>query len=196
MSEINRMAIVVLAALVIIVMAVVTFIAWAAPDETIDRLGDFVQYLTAHNDDASKLILTLGALTLVILAILVIVLELAPQAQAEELSVEQAGATTIVSAEGLRQRLEEVLLALPAVTAARVNVVTRNKGIAAALELTVQPQTNVGVASQEAMQAVTQTVQEEMGLPLAEAPRLRITFGAAPAAGEVAGETQASDQNP
>lgn len=182
MTEINRTAIVLLAALVIIAMAVLAFIAWAASDETIQRLADFVQYLRDHNDNASKLILTLGALTLVVLAVLVIVVELAPEQAAAELRVEQGGATTIVSAEGLRQRLEEALLALPAVSAAKVGVASRNKGIATSLELTVVPQTNVAVASQEAIGALTQTLQE-MGLPLSEAPRLRITFGTAPKEG-------------
>jgi hypothetical protein len=179
MSEINRMVIVFLAALVIIVMAVLVFIAWAAADDAIQRLGDFVQFLNDHNDDPSKLILTLGALTLVVLAILVIVVELAPEQEAAELRVEQEGATTIVSTEGLRQRLEDVLLALPAVSSAKVGVASRNKGIAAAVELTVVLQANVAAVSQEAIRAVTRTLQEEMGLPLAEAPRLRITFGAA-----------------
>ncbi|HKZ51042.1 MAG TPA: hypothetical protein VJ256_04725 [Dehalococcoidia bacterium] len=178
MDGVNRAAIVILAALVIIAAAVVSFVAWAAADEAIGRLQDFVQYLAEHNDNPGRLILTLGALTLVVLAILVIVVELAPMEEVGQLRVEQAGATTIVAVPALRQRLEEVLLALPSITAAKVSIDSRNKGIVAALDLTVTAQTNVAEASQEAVGAVTRALSQEMGLPLAEAPRLRITFGA------------------
>ncbi len=178
MDGVNRAAIITLAALVIIAAAVVSFVAWAAGDEAIERLQDFVQYLNEHNDNPGRLILTLGALTLVVLAVLVIVVELVPVQEAGHLRVEQAGATTIVAGPALRQRLEEVLLALPAVTGAKVDVGSRNKGLVAAVQLTVTPQTNVAEVSQEAMAALARTLQQEMGLPLAEAPRLRITFGA------------------
>jgi len=196
MNEINRGAIIVLAALVIIAMAVVIFIAWAAPDETIARLRDFAQYLGDHNDNPSKLILTLAALTLIVLAGLAIVVEVAPQERAGELRLEQAGATTIVSSEGLRQRLEGALLALPASTAAKVEVASRSNGVATSLDLTLAPGSNVAHASQEATRVVTQALQDEMGLPVAEPPRIRVVVSPAPppgAAPSAAGIAEAPD---
>lgn len=192
MNEINRSAIIVLAALAIIVMAVVIFIAWAAPDETIDRLGDFVQYLDAHNDNPSRLILTLGALTLIVLAGLAIVVEVAPQEQRGELRVEQEGTTTVISREGLCQRLEEALLALPSVTAAKVDVASRSNGVATSLDLTLAPGSNVAHASQEARRIITQSLQEEMGLPVADPPRIRVAIGSAPAVQTASAEPPAS----
>lgn len=204
MNAINRGAIIVLAAVAIILMAVVVFLAWAADTETVGRLDDLVQYLGDHTDDASKLILTLGALTLVVLAVLVVIVELAPEQEAAELRVEQAGATTIVSSEALRQRLEEALLTLPAITAAKVSVASRNNAIATSLDLTVAPDANVATATQDASRMVTQTVQDELGLPVADTPRFRVTFGAreVPPTGEPAAsaetrpETRPSDDNP
>lgn len=177
MNETNRTAIVLLAALWIVLMAVVIFVAWAADVETVERLDDFVRYLDDHRNNASRLILTLGALVLVVLALLVIIVELAPEEEAREIRVEQAGATTIVPAEPVRLRLEEALTAMPQVTAARARVFSHEKGIAMKLDLTVTPSTNVAVLTQEASHVVADTLQADLGLPITAPPTVRITFG-------------------
>jgi hypothetical protein len=177
MSETNRTVIVLLAALWIVLMAVVIFVAWAADVETVERLDDFVQYLDDHRNNASRLILTLGALVLIVLALLVIIMELAPEEEAREIRVEQAGATTIVPAEPLRLRLEEALTAMPQVTTATARVFSRDKGIAMSLDLTVTPGTNIGAVTQEASRVVVETLQADLGLPVSAPPTVRITFG-------------------
>ena len=158
-------------------MAVVIFAAWAADAETVERLEDFVQYLGDHRDNASRLILTLGALVLIVLALLLIIVELAPEEEAREIRVEQAGATTIVPAEPLRLRLEEALTAMPQVTTARARVFSHDKGIAMKLYLTVTPGANVAMVTQEASRVVVDTLQAELGLPVSAPPTVRITFG-------------------
>src|SRR3990172_7177123 len=100
-NDANRTFIVIAAAVWIVVMAVLIFFTWTADTDIIDRLGDFVEYLDAHNDDAGKLIITLSALVTVVLALLVIIVEVAPEDEERELRVEQAGATTIVPASAL-----------------------------------------------------------------------------------------------
>ena len=178
MNETNRTAIVLLAALWIVLMAVLIFAAWAAADDAVDRLGDFVQYLDDHRDeDASRLIVTLGALVLIVLALLLIVVELAPEEEGREIRVEQAGATTIVPAEPLRLRLEEALTAMTQVTAARARVFSQEKGIGMKLELTVTPDANIAVVTQEASRVVVETLQADLGLPVTAPPSVRIVFG-------------------
>jgi len=176
MNESNRTVIVLLAALWIVLMAVVIFAAWAADAETVERLEDFVQYLGDHRDNASRLILTLGALVLIVLALLLIIVELAPEEAAREIRVEQAGATTIVPAEPLRLRLEEALTAMPQVTTARARVFSHDKGIAMKLYLTVTPGANVAMVTQEASRVAVDTLQAELGLPVSAPPTVRITF--------------------
>lgn len=176
MNESNRTVIVLLAAIWIVLMAVVIFAAWAADAETVERLEDFVQYLGDHRDNASRLILTLGALVLIVLALLLIIVELAPEEAAREIRVEQAGATTIVPAEPLRLRLEEALTAMPQVTTARARVFSHDKGIAMKLYLTVTPGANVAMVTQEASRVAVDTLQAELGLPVSAPPTVRITF--------------------
>lgn len=177
MNETNRTVIVLVAAMMIVVMAIVVFVTWAADDRVVDRLGDMVEYMDAHRDNAGRLIVTLAALIVAVLSLLVIILEFAPEDEEKELRVQQAGATTIVPAQALRLRLEEALTALPEVTASRVRVNTRDKGIAASLDLTVTPGANVGVLTQDAIRVVVDTVQTDLGLPVAGVPTVRVVFG-------------------
>ena len=182
MNETNRMFLVLLAAAWIVAMVVIMFLTWAAPDRTILRLEDLVQFLSDNNTAAGRLVVTLAASATAILALLVIIVEFAPEDKPSELRVEQAGATTVIPAEALRLRLEEALLALPDVTSARSHVASRDKGIAASLDLTVTPTANVGDVTQRAVRAVVDTVHTDLGLAVAGMPRVKIAFGGSKAA--------------
>jgi len=177
MNEANRTAIVLLAAVWIVLMAIVIFLSWAAPDDVINTLGDAVQELDANNDTAGRLILTLGALALAVFGLLIIILELAPEDEERELHVKQAGSTTIVPARALRLRLEEALASLPEVTNAKASVRTRDNGIATSLDLALKPRANVANVTQEASRIVVDIVQTELGLPVAGLPEVRVSFG-------------------
>ncbi len=179
MNETNRTVIVLVAGLWIVLMGLLIFVAWAADKEAVERLGDFVQYLDDHRDNAGRLILTLGALVAAVLALLVIIMEVAPEEETRELRVEQAGATTIVPAEALRLRLEDALTSMPQVSAAKVRVFSRDKGIGASLELTIAPGTNVAAVTQEASRVVADALQTDLGLPAAGIPTVRIVFAQA-----------------
>ncbi|MEX0799693.1 MAG: hypothetical protein WD379_00580 [Dehalococcoidia bacterium] len=177
MNETNRMGIIVAAAIWIVLMAVVIFLAWSADAEVVEGLDDFVGYLDDHRDNASRLIVTLGALVLIVLALLLIIVELAPEDESREIRVEQAGATTIVPAEPLRLRLEEALLGMAEVTAARARVFSHDKGVGMKLDLTVTRESNVALVTQEASRVVVETLQADLGLPVTAPPIVRIMFG-------------------
>jgi hypothetical protein len=176
-NEVNRTAIVLLAAAWIVLMAVVIFLAWAAPGDTIEALGDVVQEMEQNNDTAGRLVVTLGALALVVFGLLVIILELAPEDEERELRVKQAGSTTIVPALALRQRLEEAIGALPEVTSVKARVWTKDNGIATNLNLGLVERANVANVTQESSRIVVDTIQTELGLPVAGLPEVRISFG-------------------
>jgi hypothetical protein len=177
MDSSNRLFIVFCACAWIVAMAVIIFLTWAAPDRTISRLGDFVQFLSDNNRDTGKLVVTLAALSAGIIGLLVIVVEVAPDAEPKELRVEQAGATLVIPADALRLRLEEALLMRPDVTAARTHVWTRDKGIATSMELTVPPGVNLASVTQEAVRVVVEVIQTDLGLPVSGVPPVKIAFG-------------------
>ena len=177
MNELNRYLIVVVAAVLIVVMAVVIFLTWAVPEETIDVLADIVQFFEDNTGTTGQIVVTLAALALAVLALLWIVIELAPDDEVKELRIEQAGATTIIPADALRLRLEESLLTLDGVTAARSRVWPRDKGVAVSLDLTVVLTANVGDITQQAVRAVVDTLHEDLGLPVSGTPDVHIAFG-------------------
>jgi len=177
MNEMNRYLIVLCAAAGIVATAVVVFLTWAAPTESIDALADIVEFLDDNNGTAGKLVITLGALALAVLALLWIIVELAPDDEVKELRIEQAGATTIIPADALRLRLEESLLGLGGVTAARSRVWSRDKGVAVSLDLTIVGSANVGDVTQQAVRAVVDTLHEDLGLPVSGTPEVRVAFG-------------------
>ena len=177
MNEMNRYLVVLGASALIVATAVVVFLTWAAPTESVDALADVVQFLDDNDGTAGRVVITLAALALAVLALLWIVVELAPDDEVKELRIEQAGATTIVPADALRLRLEESLLGLAGVTAARSRVWPRDKGVAVGLELTVVQTANGGDITQQAVRAVVDTLREDLGLPVSGTPDVRIAFG-------------------
>jgi hypothetical protein len=177
MNDANRTAIVLLAAAWIVLMAIVIFLAWAAPGDTIEALGDLVQELDSNNDTAGRLVITLGALALAVFGLLAIIVELAPEDEDRELRVKQAGSTTIVPAQALRLRLEEALAALPEVGTAKARVYTRENAIAANLDLGLLPRANVAHVTQESSRIVIDIIQTELGLPVSGLPNVRVSFG-------------------
>jgi len=192
------MLIVMAAAAMIVVMALLIFITWSADTDAIDSLGDLVEFLNDHNDNAGKLIITLAALIVVVLSLLIVVVELAPEDEQKELRVRQEGATTVVPAAALRARIEEALVALPEVSGARAKVSTRDKGIATSLDLTLTPGANIAEVTQESVRIVTDTVQLDLGLPLAGVPTVRVSFGdpKAPSAISATAEPPSTESRP
>ena len=174
----NRAAIVGLAFVWVILMALVILLTWGADTETIDRLGDLVSYLNDHTDNASKLILTLGAAALIVLSLVVIVAELVPTTPTGEVRLESVtGATAILPIEAIIQRLEQELRSLPQVQEAQAMVAARDKGLAVALNLTLAPDAAVASATEEACRLAQETIEQKIGVALVGLPTVQIRFG-------------------
>jgi len=177
MDAFNRGLIVLLAAIWVILMAVVILVTWAADAETIDRLGDLVRYLDEHTDTPSKLILTLGAAALIVLCLIVIIAELAPTAPSDDIRLEGVtGATTILSADAISQRIEQEVTALPQVRESKASVTARDKGLAVALNLVLGPDANVPEATEQACRVTQETIEQRIGVALVGLPVVQITF--------------------
>ena len=183
MDALNRAAVVGLAFAWVILMALVILLTWGADSETIDRLGDLVSYLNDHTDNASKLILSLGAAALIVLSLIVIVAELVPaEPAAAQVRLESVtGATAILPAEAITQRLEQELRSLPQVQEAQAMVASRDRGLAVALNLTLAPDANASSTTEEACRLAQETIEQRIGVALVGLPTVQIRFGPATA---------------
>lgn len=177
MDAFNRGIIVAFAAIWVVLMAVVILVTWAADTETIDRLGDLVRFLDDHTDNASKLILTLGTLALVVLCLIVIVAELTPAGPSDDIRLEGVtGAAAVLSAEAINQRIEQEVTALPQVKEAKASVTARDRGLAVALNLVLGPDANVPEATEEACRVTQETIEQKIGVALVGLPSVQIVF--------------------
>ncbi len=195
MDTFNRSIIVALAAIWVVLMAVVILVTWAADTETIDRLGDLVSFLNDHTDNASKLILTLGTLALVVLCLIVIVAELTPAGPSDDIRLEGVtGAAAVLSAEAINQRIEQEVTALPQVKEAKASVTAHDRGLAVALNLVLGPDANVPEATEEACRVTQETIEQKIGVALVGLPNVQITFS--PPEGEPAPASESEQEPP
>lgn len=179
MDAFNRGIIVALAAIWVILMALVILVTWTADTETIDRLGDLVRYLDEHTDNASKLILTLGVSSLIVLCLIVIVAELAPAGPSADIRLEGVtGATAVLSTEDINQRIEQEVTALPQIKECKASVTARDRGLAVALNLVLGPDANVPEATEEACRVTQETIEQKIGVALVGLPTVQIRFSA------------------
>ena len=193
----NRFVVILLALLVVFAAALVVLLAWAAGPESVDRLGDFVQYLDEHAEDAgSKVILSMGGLVVALLALIVVFVELAPpEAATVPVRDVQAG-NAVLSTEAVARRVQEQVARVPHVTQSTATVAARGKGVEVSLELQVDPDTNLTDTSEAACQAVLEVVTSQLGVELAKLPQVKLHFAEARLAPEASPPSAGVGANP
>ena len=176
MDTANRLGIVIVALLLIFAMAVIILLAWAAAPDTVDKLGDFQQYLDDHTDTGSKLLLTLGLLVLILLALTLIIAELAPPQTSSVELLDVHGGTAILSTDDIAQRVREEVEAVPHVLQAKATVQARGKGVEVEIELHVAPESNLADTSDQACRVVQAMLSDRMSVALLRPPRVQLRY--------------------
>lgn len=172
----NRVLIIGGALLWIFLVMVVILLAWGAPDESIRRLDDLAGFMADHNDSAAKLIITFGGLILALLAVIVIIFEVAPP-QAGSLKVERIGAGEVrIGTDEIAHRLEEELRALPQISQIQANVLARGQKAEVNLDLHVGAEADLAATVEEACRRARATVEERIGVALAGPPQVRLHY--------------------
>jgi hypothetical protein len=173
----NRLALVLLALLIIFAVALVVLFTWAAAPESVERLSDFVRFLDDHaKDNGARVILTLGAVVVALLALVVVIVELTPP-QVERVPVRDVRAgDALLSTDAIAQRLRQEISAVPHVTQTKATVSARGKGVEVDLELHVDPETNLALTSEEACRAVENLLGNRLSVEMARPPRLNLRY--------------------
>jgi hypothetical protein len=176
MDQTNRVFIVSAALLWIFIVFLIILLAWGAPDESIDRLGDLAGYLEDHNSTAAKLIVTFGGLILALLGAVVIIFEVAPP-DTGSVKVEKVGAGDVrIGTDEIVQRLEEDLRSIPQLTGVQANVLARGRKAELNLDLYVAAEADLATTSEEACRRARELVEERMGVALDCQPRAQIHY--------------------
>ena len=172
----NRVLIVCGALTWIFLVMVVILLAWGAPDQSIDKLQDLATYVADHDDTPAKLIVTFGGLILIMLALIVIISEVAP-AEGGTLKMERVGgATASISTEEVALRLEEELQTFPQLRQVQASVKSRGQKAEIKLELHVSAEAELTSTAEEACRRARQLLEERMGVALAGPPEAQLHY--------------------
>ena len=172
----NRTLIIGGALIWIFLVLVVILLAWGAPDESIERLGDLAGYLDDHNSTPAKLIVTFGGLIFIMLAAIVIVFEVAPP-DTGSVRVRRVGAgQASIATEEIVQRLEEELRNVSHLTGVQAKVLARGRKAEVQLDLSVGSDADLTATSEEACRIARELVEQRMGVELDCSPKAQIHY--------------------
>jgi hypothetical protein len=175
MDQANRAIIVTAALLFIFIIFVIIMLAWGSPDNTIDRLYRLADYLTEHNNQEAKLLITFGGIILALGALLLIIYELTPPADGS-LRVEVGSGDARISTEEIAARVEEEIRAFPHVRDVQATVTGRGSKAEVRLALHVQPQADLAQTAGEACARTRDLIEGNMGVSLASEPRADLHY--------------------
>jgi hypothetical protein len=176
MNVVNRL-IVVLGVMVLIAFAgMVIVLAWAYGPETIHKLGSFVTYLNDHDTTVPKIVITLGASFVILVALAFLLLEVAPRAGKTVAVMEVGMGTAVISTAAVSRRLEQIVTSLPQVEATRAKVGGKKKGISVNLQVMVDPSADLSATATEVAGAVEDAVTRQMKLTMAAPAHLQLYY--------------------
>jgi len=176
MNAANRLLIVLGSLVFILLVLAVIVLAWAATAESIDRMGDLVQYVDAHDNTTSKLVVTFGGAILILLALIVILLELAPPAPATVAVGGVEAGRAVLSTDAIARRLDQLLSEVADVVNARAKVVGKGKSVDVSLVLHVDPAADVAAVADEACRVVQDALAQQMKVAISRPPRVRLHY--------------------
>ncbi len=172
----NRVLIVSGALLWIFVISIIILLGWGAPDESIERLGDLAGYLDDHNNTAAKLIITFGGLILALLAVIVILYEVAPP-RSGGLKVTKVGTGEArIGTDEVAHQLEQELRTMSQMSDVDVTVLGRGQKAEVNLDLHVGAGADLAATAEEACRRASQLIEERMGVALARPPRAQLHY--------------------
>jgi hypothetical protein len=176
MNAANRLLIVLGSLVFILLVLAVIVLAWAATAESIERMGDLVQYVDAHDNTTSKLVVTFGGAILILLALIVVLLELAPPAPATVAVGGVEAGRAVISTDAIARRLDQLLSEVADVVNARAKVVGKGRAVDVSLVLHVDPGADVAAVADEACRVVQDALAQQMKVAISRPPRVRLHY--------------------
>ncbi|MGD0765036.1 MAG: alkaline shock response membrane anchor protein AmaP [Dehalococcoidia bacterium] len=176
MNVANRILIVV-GLLILVGLALTAIIlAWAAGSETIARFSDFARYLNDHDNTLAKLVVTLGSAVVLLLAFSLMILELAPRAERTVDVRDVKAGTAVLAIEAIARRIEQAVVEVPQVETAKAKVAGKGKGVEVALQLLVDPDSDLAAVADAASAVTRDTLTQMMRVELAKPPKVRLYY--------------------
>jgi hypothetical protein len=156
--------------------ASITALAWLGPEQSIDQLRDAATWLDERNTDATKFIITAGAVVVAMMAMTVLVIELYPRSKGQVKVTDLQIGDAVLSTSAVAQRVEEAVTRVPNVADVRATVRAKRRGVALSLDLHVDPDANLATVIDDASEAARIVLTERVHVAMVEPPRTRIHY--------------------
>jgi hypothetical protein len=175
-EQINRFVITIVAMAIAFGALAIVLLAWGAPGGTIDHIADFAGYLRRHSDRETKLIITLGAVVVVLAMLTVIVVELTPSPN-QKMRVRnlRSGDAAITTTE-IAQRVNADVLRIVHIAECRSYVSARGRRVDVVLDLHVDAGADLAQAADEACRRAHELIEKQLGIELTGKPRARLHY--------------------
>ena len=176
-NQINRFVITLVAMAIAFAALAIVLLAWGAPGGTIDHIADLAGYLRRHNDRETKLIITLGAMVVVMAMLTVIVVELTPSPNRTMRVRNLTSGDAAITTTEIAQRVNADVLRVVHITECRSYVSARGRRVDVVLDLHVDAGTDLAQAADEACRRAHELIEQQLGIELASKPRARLHYG-------------------
>ena len=190
LDQLNRFVIVATALAVVFAALLVTLLAWAAPDETIARIGGFAGYLRRHNDGETKVIISLMAAVVTLLMITVITVELTPSPSQKMHVRSMTSGDAVITTSQIAARIESEVKQVPHIARCTAIVAPRGKNVEVVLDLDVDAGANLSQTADEACRRAHVLVEQQLGIEMAAMPRARLHYRELRLRGEAGGAAE------
>ncbi|MGB2696044.1 MAG: hypothetical protein WBD55_12780 [Dehalococcoidia bacterium] len=172
----NRILIIGAALLWIFVLIIVILLAWGAPDESIKRIADLAGYLQDHNDSPAKMVITLGCVILALLAVIIVIAEVAPP-EGGSLKVSNAGSSDArIPTEEVAHLIEAELRQMPELEDIQANVLARGEKAEVSLELHVGPEADLAATVESACNRASELLAHRIGVAVTRPPSAQVHY--------------------
>ncbi len=173
----NRLGIIIATLVVVFFALLVAMMAWGAPHESVNKLNDFVGFLRDHQDeDLAKLVTSLGAIIIILLGALVMILELSPPVTPGVRIGPVRSGDVSITPEVISARIEQEVLAVDHVSAARVRVGGRGKRVDVDMDLDVDADAPLAQTGEQACSRTRDLLERQMSIPLVSPPRANLHY--------------------
>jgi hypothetical protein len=176
LDQTNRFLVSTVALVVAFVAALIVLLAWGASDASIDRLDDFAGWLRDHDDNAGKLIVTLGATVVALLMLTLIIVELTPS-PTQRMRVRSVGkGDASITTKEIAQRIEEEARAVPHVAQCAAVVAARGHRVEVVLDVHVDPGADLARTADDVCRRAHELVEQRVGIGLVKPPYARMHY--------------------
>jgi hypothetical protein len=176
MNVFNRLFLTLLCLAVVALAIAVLALTWTIPEDTIGWLRDATDWMTRHNQDTEKALLSLIAGVVAFLALVLVLLELLPDNGDVRVTDLRVGGAVLSTAD-ITQRVEEAVRTVDHVVNVKASVKAKGrKGVVVLLNLDVDPDANLMEVTDEACEAATDMLTNKVHVALAAPPQARLHY--------------------